>query len=104
MRDEQGKYGFIDEAGTLVIPCTWQRVYSFSEDLAVVQAADGKWGYVNKDGEVVIPCRWASARSFTRGEAAVEDASGTFFHIDKQGNLKPLSFFRSLIQRFWDKT
>lgn len=101
MRDERGLYGFIDEAGTLVIPCVWQRVYSFSEDLAAVQDSSGKWGYIDKGGSLVIPCRWTSARSFTRGTAAVEEAPGIFCHIARQGNRKSFSFLRRLLGRFW---
>lgn len=101
MKNEQGKFGFIDEAGTLVIPCVWQRVFTFSEDLAAVQDSSGKWGYINRNGELVIPCRWVSARSFTRGTAAVEDAAGVFYHIDQQGNSQPLSFLRRLLGWIW---
>ena len=44
-----GKWGFIDKSGTLVIPCKYDDAWAFSEGRAEVKL-NGKRGYVNKSG------------------------------------------------------
>ena len=51
--DEAGKYGYIDRAGKIVIPCTFDSASSFSEGLAVVNSG-GKDYFINKKGERVF--------------------------------------------------
>ena len=71
---ENGKWGFADENGTVVIPCRWDDVCDFHEGLAGVQW-DGKWGYIDKTGELVIPCEFGEADDFHEGLAHVVDWS-----------------------------
>jgi translation initiation factor 6 (eIF-6) len=42
-----GKYGFIDTKGNLVIPPVYDDAWHFSEGLARVEI-NGKWGYIDK--------------------------------------------------------
>lgn len=49
-----GKCGFIDPAGTVVIPFEWEDAQKFSEGLSRVYQ-DGKYGYIDKNGELAIP-------------------------------------------------
>ena len=44
-----GKWGFIDKSGTLVIPCKYDVAISFDNGRAEVRL-NGKRGYVNKSG------------------------------------------------------
>lgn len=83
--EEDGKYGFADDSGNVVIPCQWEWAWSFSEGLAPVQDDKGKWGYINKTGKVVIPCKWKDAWDFSEGLAAVMDDNLTWGYIDKTG-------------------
>ena len=87
VKDNYNKVGFIDRAGTLVIPCQWKRVKHFREDLAAVQDDNDLWGYIDKKGKVVIPCKWKGAGDFANSLAAVQDVSGLWGYIDKKGEV-----------------
>ena len=83
-----GKYGFIDKSGNVVVPCKYGNAWSFSEGLAAVEI-DGKWGFIDKSGNVVVPCKYHAARSFSEGLAAVRIGgweTGKWGFIDKSGN------------------
>ncbi len=83
-----GKYGFIDKSGNVVVPCKYGNAWSFSEGLAAVEL-DGKWGFIDKSGNVVVPCKYHAARSFSEGLAAVRIGdweTGKWGFIDKSGN------------------
>jgi len=87
VRDENHKWGFIDEIGNVVIPFKWESVDRFSEDLAAVKGEQGKWGFINKTGEIVIPFKWKMAHVFREGLAKVVDANNRCGFIDKTGKL-----------------
>ncbi len=81
---KQNKFGFIDKAGTLVIPLQYDMVNGFSEGLAKVRL-NGKCGFINTKGDVVIPLTFADATSFESGIAWVKDDAGRSFYIDRTG-------------------
>lgn len=54
-----GKWGFIDYTGTLIIPCEWETVGMVVDGRAPVQK-DGKWGVIDQNGQLLIPCEWDS--------------------------------------------
>ncbi len=85
--DNDGKFGFIDETGELVVPCKWESADDFSEGLAKVQNDNGKWGFIDKTGKVVIPCKWRLAGNFSEGLAYVKDDNGKWGFIDKTGQI-----------------
>ncbi|MBQ3243767.1 MAG: WG repeat-containing protein [Bacteroidaceae bacterium] len=80
-----GKYGFIDKSGNVVVPCKYGNAWSFSEGLVAVEL-DGKWGFIDQSGNEVIPCKYGNAWSFSEGLAAVE-LDGKWGFIDKSGNV-----------------
>lgn len=86
--DGEGKYGFINKFGEVVIPFEWEYAYSFSEGLAVVAGknANGAWkmGVIDKTGALTIPLEWDALMSFSDGLAAALDDS-RFSYIDKTG-------------------
>jgi WG containing repeat len=55
--DKDGKEGFIDVNGNVVIKPQFEAVGEFSEGLAPVMIGD-KWGYINRKGKVLIAPRW----------------------------------------------
>ena len=61
-----GKYGYMDKAGKLVITPQYEQAGSFSEGLAAVQVG-GKWGYIDTKGNLVIQPQFTSADSFSEG-------------------------------------
>ena len=69
--DENGKYGFIDKSGTLVIPCIYDAAGSFSSDGLAYVSRNGKYGYIDKTGSTVIPFEYDGAYGAGGGLAAV---------------------------------
>ena len=51
---QNGKYGFIDKKGKVIIPFQFDDAESFSDGLAKVRQND-KYGFVDKEGKVVVP-------------------------------------------------
>src|SRR5688572_5706452 len=66
-----GKYGFIDKSGKLIIKQQFGEAFSFSEGLAPVKI-NGRWGYVNDRGKIVIKPRFELADLFYEGLARVK--------------------------------
>ena len=64
VKDKNGKYGYIDEKGKLVIPCKWRDARYFSEGLARVKNDNERWGFIDKTGGVVIEFRWEQTGDF----------------------------------------
>ena len=80
---KDGKYGYIDVSGRLVIPVKYQDAGSFSAGLAPV-CLYGKYGYVDKSGEMVVPFKYSYAFPFSEGLAAVE-LNGKVAYIGPDG-------------------
>ncbi|MBE9577584.1 WG repeat-containing protein [Moraxella sp. K1664] len=81
--EQNGKWGFIDNTGKVVIPVQYDYVGYFSEGLATVKQ-NGKFGFIDKTGKVVIPVQYDNAWVFENGKAEVS-LNGEFFYIDKTG-------------------
>ncbi len=87
-----GKFGFTDETGRMVIPCQWIYAEPFSEGLALVQNNDKLYGFIDKKGVKIIPCKWHRATSFHEGRARVRKPYDNpdderFGYIDCAGNV-----------------
>lgn len=84
---ENGKTGFIDGCGNVVIKPIYDSALEFSEGLARVEK-DGKYGYIDKSGKVVIDFYLDYAGFFYNGLAAAEihGDNAEKFYIDKDNN------------------
>jgi hypothetical protein len=80
-----GKYGYIDKAGTVIIPVAFDGAGRFRMGLAAVKKQD-KWGYIDKTGRSVIAPAFEDAGEFSNGLAPVllEEKWGL---INAQGKL-----------------
>lgn len=59
--EENGKYGFKDENGKVVIPCIYDSVYwSWDNGFRKVEIAD-KVGYIDSTGKVIVPIEYDEA-------------------------------------------
>ena len=84
---QNGRYGFTDQHGLIVIPYQWKNAYFFTEGLAGVQDENEKWGFIDKTGRVVVPCRWNDTYPFSEGLAEVQDENGKWGFIDNTGRV-----------------
>jgi len=64
-----GKFGFLDDNDTIVIPPEYEDGRKFSEGLAAVKKNE-KWGFIDTSGSTVIPFIYESVREFSEGLAA----------------------------------
>ena len=78
-----GKYGFIDSRGKMLIAPQFDRTSGFSEGLAVVRIG-AKSGFINSTGEVVIAPQFDEASPFSEGLAAVQVGT-KFGYISTKG-------------------
>lgn len=58
-----GKWGFVDASGQMVIEAQYEDARSFANGFAAVRI-DGKWGFINTDGELVIEPQFENAKDF----------------------------------------
>ena len=82
---KDGKWGFIDKTGRVVIKPQFYWVHEFSEGLAVFDTEDGKYGYIDKTGTVVIPPTLDRAEPFSEGLAPAAN-DFVWGYIDRSGN------------------
>jgi RNA polymerase sigma factor (sigma-70 family) len=74
---KDGKWGYVDSRGKMVIRPQYRRAWEFSEGLAmVIPEADGedgrpKVGYIDRDGRTVIPPKFDNGCGFSDGLACV---------------------------------
>lgn len=90
-----GKYGFINREGKLVIEPQFEWAWKSSEGLAPVRFSEdrkGKYGYIDTTGKLIIDTIYDWAGGFREGKGLIkfEDKCG---FIDKMGNyiIKPKS-------------
>jgi len=81
----QGKYGYRDNTGKMVIEPQYDQAKIFSEGAAAVKMG-GKWGYIDKSGEYLIKPQFDFVRSFSEGLASVR-INGKAGFIDQSGNM-----------------
>ena len=73
-----GKWGFVDIEGNLLIEYCFDDALSFGQHLAAVRL-DEFWGYISRYGELVIEPIFEEAKSFSGGSAPVLTARGWQF-------------------------
>jgi WG repeat protein len=82
---KNGKTGFRDLDGNVVIEPKYESAEMFSEGLSAVQLTEkGKFGFINTKGEMVIPPTFEYAGSFGNGLASFR-AHDLYGFIDRTG-------------------
>lgn len=81
-----GKAGFINTKGEIIIQPKLKDAGRFSENLAPFENDDGKWGYINSNGETAIKPRFDWAISFSEGLALIQVGELWGF-IDRSGKI-----------------
>ena len=82
---KDGKTGYVNKTGKLVIPTKYTEGYIFFFFLTYVKVK-GKNGYIDKKGKMVIKPVYDKASSFYNGLAYVEK-NGKNYYIDKNGKI-----------------
>ena len=82
---KDGKFGFVNKSGKLIIQNRFDTVSKFSEGLAAIKL-NGNWGFVDENDRMVISSQFDEATDFFNGLSKVKQ-SGKFNLIDQQGNL-----------------
>ncbi|MDR2127274.1 MAG: WG repeat-containing protein, partial [Prevotellaceae bacterium] len=87
---KDGKWGFIDKIGAIVIQPEFDGVKNFSDGMAAVKK-DGKWGYINRTGEIVISPVYHDAYNFREDIARVERfEKDEDYYINRNGHNTPV--------------
>lgn len=81
---QNGKWGYIDSTGRIVVKPQFAWAEEFSEGLAAFENEDGKHGYIDETGRIVIDPKFDSWTGFSEGLAAVS-ADLEWGFIDKTG-------------------
>lgn len=84
-KQRNGKWGFINSRGQVVIGFQYDASRIFSEGLAAVRL-NNKWGYINTNGRVVVGFRYDESREFNEGLAAVR-LNNKWGYIDTDGKV-----------------
>ena len=69
--EQNGRWGYINRTGQVVILPQFEEAAAFSEGLAAVEA-NGKWGFVDENGKLVIEPQFSGAYEFSEGLARVQ--------------------------------
>ena len=78
-----GKVGFLNMEGKVIIPMTYDESGQFSEGLVPIRKGK-QWGYLDGTGKTVIPFGFEYANSFSEGLAAVQK-NGSWSYINASG-------------------
>lgn len=83
--DENGKWGYLDKAGNVVIPPQYDYPPApFFEGLACVRKSK-KWTVINKDGQTVFTAK-ESVGPYSEGLAGFLSPNGKYGYLDKRGD------------------
>lgn len=70
-----GKWGFVDKTGKMVIEPQFADAHSFANGYAAIKK-NGKWGFIDENGEIVIRAQFEDARDFNdKGNVFVKDGT-----------------------------
>ena len=78
-----GKYGYINENGEVVIEPKYDYASEFSRGLADIKIG-GKYGYINKEGAIVVEPKYDVACVFDEDIAMIKD-DGKYGYINRKG-------------------
>lgn len=94
--EKDGRTGWIDHNGQIIVPLKYDRTREFSEEIiAVNQGATlddfgyegGKWGYCNRKGVEITPPQFDEVADFKQGLAAVKKGK-KYAYVNTQGKVQ----------------
>lgn len=81
-----GKWGFMDRTGRVVIAPAFADEHDFFHGLAAVAFPDGKWGFIDESGKLSITARFDEVRDFIDDLAPVR-IGRKWGYIDTSGRM-----------------
>lgn len=97
--ESNGKYGYVDTLGQIVVPPTYDHAVDFSEGFAVVgmrdEARKMRSGLIDRTGRVVAPLEWEHLGDVRCGVGVAYCGDGderVFSLVDTLGNVRRLGF------------
>lgn len=82
-----GKFGYADRNGEIVVPAQCELADPFSDGLAGV-VLDGKWGFIDRTGKLIIDPKFDVGGVFQNGLAMIAESDrGRPFFINKKGEV-----------------
>ncbi|MDR0906881.1 MAG: WG repeat-containing protein [Oscillospiraceae bacterium] len=106
---EEGKVGFINEAGEAVIPLNFYGMHRtggeidkfvnfprFNEGLVGLMNESGQFGFIDKTGATVIPFEYDDAKQFENGLALVKKDGKWASINDKNEVIKPFEDYGNI--------
>ena len=93
-KDDNLKFGYVNDYGEYQIPCKYDMAYNFSDGLARVKL-DGKYGYIDENDNLVIHTMFDEASDFIN-DLAVVKYNNLWHIIDKEGKFKLFGYKEKL--------
>lgn len=95
------KWGAIDTAGNLVIPCEYDDAGpAFSDGLLAVKK-DNRWGFVDAAGKEIIPLTYRTVQPiFTEGLTAVQNEDKLWGFVNNKGETTAEPIFKNILTPF----
>ncbi|MFR9496328.1 MAG: WG repeat-containing protein [Rikenellaceae bacterium] len=87
--EENGLYGYKNDAGSIIIPLIYIEAYSFSCGLALVRNDNYEYSYINRNGVSIAPFgsyKWCDTH-FMHGYARVVNSSNKWVIINTLGKV-----------------
>lgn len=79
---KNGKFGYIDKTGEVIIDFDYEDAGHFSQWLAYYANSEGKYGYINKKGDIIISPKYDYAEEFNLNkQAIVADITSEYDYI-----------------------
>lgn len=82
---ESEAWGYLNEAGVLAIPATFEEALPFAQNGLAAVKKNGAWGYINSAGEEVIACALEDTLGFDDDALAPAKLYGVWGYINKNG-------------------
>lgn len=85
VKDQRGRYGYIDATGREIITCQFGGAEDFSNGRAVIRE-NGRCGYIDYQGSIIIAPTYGRCRPFSGDRAVVYQGIRNAGIIDQSGN------------------
>lgn len=78
---KNGKWGFVDTKGKVVVEPKYAKAKSFANNMAAVCNDTGSWGYINSDYKLVIDYKYLDAYYFNKNGTSIISMTENTYQI-----------------------